>query len=131
LTRRLPTNDNTTINHAEEAERIWPGENPEEVFQSMEKIRPGIGDRKGRRALQQHASHVNKRGGKRVRQPEKDKIYWIHPDARSAYELKLETSIAMHAGTQQSTDSDAQVGEGEGEDSLYIVFNTYIKCPTI
>jgi hypothetical protein len=90
------------------------------LFQSMEKIRQakgvlilGISDWKGRRVLQQHVSHINKRGGKMVRQPEKDRVYWIHPDAWPAYELKLQTSTDVHAGTQQSTDSDAQVGEGE------------------
>jgi hypothetical protein len=98
------------------------------VFESMEKIReakgaliPGIGDRKGRRALQQHASKINSRGGKRVRQPEKDRVHWIHPHARPAYELKLVISAAVHAGNkenQQSADSDAAVGEGEGEDCL-------------
>jgi hypothetical protein len=75
------------------------------VFESMEKIRQakgaliaGIGDRKGRRALQQHASRINVRGGKRVRQPEKDRVHWIHPDAQPAYAIKLETSARLHAG---------------------------------
>jgi hypothetical protein len=98
------------------------------VFQLMQKIReakgtliPGIGDQRGRRALQQHASGINKkRGGARVRQPEKGKVPWIHPDARPAYELKLETSAAMHAGNKenQPPNLDAQVEEGKGQYSL-------------
>jgi hypothetical protein len=55
------------------------------LFQSMKKILeakgtliPGIGDRRGRRALQQHSSRINKRGGSRYRQPEKDKVDLIH-----------------------------------------------------
>jgi hypothetical protein len=39
----------------------------------------GIGDRKGRWALQQHVSGINVHGGKRVHQPEKDRLHWIHP----------------------------------------------------
>jgi hypothetical protein len=57
------------------------------VFDSMEKIWQakgaliaGIGDRKGRWALQQHASGINVHGGKRVCQPEKDMVHWIHPE---------------------------------------------------
>jgi predicted flap endonuclease-1-like 5' DNA nuclease len=98
------------------------------VFQSMRRILEakgtlitGIGDRRGRRALQQHSSKINSRGGARYRQPEKDKVKWIHPHALAAYELKLETSAAVHAGNkenEQPTDSDAQVQEGEGEDCL-------------
>jgi predicted GIY-YIG superfamily endonuclease len=97
------------------------------VFESMEKIRladgaliQGIGDRKGRRAAQQHASGMNKRGGKRVRQKEKDRVHWIHPHAREAYAMKLEESTATHAGTTKNNlfDSDAPVEEDKDEDSL-------------
>ena len=98
------------------------------VFQSMRRILEakgtlitGIGDRRGRRALQQHSSKINSRGGARYRQPEKDKVKWIHPHALAAYELKLETSAAVHAGNkenEQPTDLDAQVQEGEGKDCL-------------
>jgi hypothetical protein len=49
-------------------------------------------------------------------------VHWIHPHphARPAYELKLETNTAMHAGNKenQPPDSDAQDEEGEGEDSF-------------
>ena len=80
----------------------------------------GIGDRKGRRALQQYSSQINQRGGARVRNKENDKVHWIHPDARPAYELKLETSTAVHAGkeNQQQPDSDAQDEEHVDKDSL-------------
>jgi predicted flap endonuclease-1-like 5' DNA nuclease len=98
------------------------------VFNSMEKIRQakgaliaGIGDRKGRRALQQHASGINVRGGKRVREKEKDKVHWIHPDARSAYALKLENSKAVHAGQnieKENLNSDAPFVDDEDEDCL-------------
>jgi hypothetical protein len=95
------------------------------VFESMEKIREakgaliaGIGDRKGRRALQQHASGINRRGGKRVRQPEKDRVHWIHPHARQAYDQKVEISTAVHAGNKENDPSDAHVGEDESEDCL-------------
>jgi hypothetical protein len=95
------------------------------VFESMEKIREakgaliaGIGDRKGRRALQQHASGINRRGGKRVRQPEKDRVHWIHPHARQAYDQKVEISTAVHAGNKENNPSDAHVGEDESEDCL-------------
>ena len=61
------------------------------VFELMEKIWEakgaliaGIGDSKGRQALQQHASGINRRGGKRVRQPEKDRVHWIHRHAQPA-----------------------------------------------
>jgi hypothetical protein len=98
----------------------------------MEKIRvasgaliAGIGDRKGRRALQQHASGINVRGGKRVRQPEKDRVHWIHPDARDAYAVKLVTSREIYATkknnkeNQENDDSGTQfVEEDEGEDCL-------------
>jgi hypothetical protein len=80
------------------------------VFASMELIRlaqgaliTGIDDRKGRRALQQHASGINIHDGKRVRQPEKDRVHWIHPDAHSSYVIKLETSTALHAGWKKET----------------------------
>jgi hypothetical protein len=63
------------------------------VFESTKKIGlakgtliAGIGNRKGRQPLQQHASCINVHGGKRVHQPEKDRV---HPDAYSAYALKL------------------------------------------
>jgi hypothetical protein len=101
------------------------------VFASMELIRlakgaliAGIGDRKGRRALQQHASRINKRGGKRVRQPEKDRVYWVHPDAHSSVANKLETSTALHAGWKENKEncenhnSDANFIEDEDEDCL-------------
>jgi hypothetical protein len=98
------------------------------VFESMERIREakgalirGIGDRKGRRALQQHVSGINRRGGKRDRQPEKDRVHWIHLHALAAYALKLETRIALHARNKENVQSpglDAHHGEGEGEDSL-------------
>ena len=74
----------------------------------MERIRlargtlvAGVGDRVGKRAAQQHASGINKRGGKKVRQPEKDKVHWIHPDARVAYRVKLETSSKIHASDKK------------------------------
>jgi hypothetical protein len=28
----------------------------------------------------------------------KDRVHWIHPDAHSAYAIRLETSTALHAG---------------------------------
>ena len=81
---------------------------------------PGIGDWSGTWALQQHKSKINKRGGARVRKPETDRVHWIHPDARQAYELKLETSTAVHTGkeNQQQPNSDAQVEEHVHEDIL-------------
>jgi hypothetical protein len=100
------------------------------VFESMEMIIwqakgplmiPGIGDRKCRRALQQHASGINRCDGKRDHQPEKGRVHWIHPHAWAAYDLKLETSTAVHAGkkkNQQYPYSGAHVGEGEGENCL-------------
>jgi hypothetical protein len=84
----------------------------------------GIGDRKGRRALQQHASRINRRGGKRVRQPEKDRVYWVHPHAQSSVAIKLQTSTALHAGWTQNKEncenqnSDANFMEDEDEDCL-------------
>jgi predicted flap endonuclease-1-like 5' DNA nuclease len=96
------------------------------VFESMELIRIAKGcliagtDRKGKRALQQNAAGINKRGGKRERQPEKDKVYWIHPDALPALALKLETSAAVHSGwiSENKENSDAPFVEDEGEDCL-------------
>jgi hypothetical protein len=98
------------------------------VFNSMEKIGQekgaliaGIGDRKGRRALQQHSSGINVHGGKRVREKEKDKVHWIHPDAHSAYALKLQNSQAVHAGRnkeKENLDSDALFVDDKDEDCL-------------
>jgi hypothetical protein len=64
-------------------------------------------------------SGINRRGGKRVRQPEKNRVHWSHPDAWLAYAVsKLETSTAVQAGNKenQPLDLDAQVEEDEGED---------------
>jgi hypothetical protein len=98
------------------------------VFENMEMIQLAKGtlivgtDRNGRRALEQHVSGINMHGEKRVRQPEKDRVHWIHPDAHSAYALKLETRTALHAGwkseNKENHDSDAQFIEDEGEDCL-------------
>jgi hypothetical protein len=97
----------------------------------MELIRPargaliaGIGDRKGRRALQQHALGINMRGGKRVRQPEKDRVHWIYPDAHSYYAIKLVTSTQLHAGWNENKENcenhnlDAKFVEDEDKDCL-------------
>jgi hypothetical protein len=92
----------------------------ERIQKAKGSLIPGIGDRKGRRALQQHKSRINSRGGARYHQPEKDTVHWIHRHARSAYDLRLETSAAVHAGNKenQPADSDAQVEEAESEDSF-------------
>jgi hypothetical protein len=66
-------------------------------------------------------SRINVRGGKRVHQPEKDRVHWIHPDAWPAYAIKLETSTRLHAGRnkeKQSPNLDAQVVDDEDEDCL-------------
>ncbi len=100
------------------------------VFLSMERIRlakgtliEGVGDRKGRRATQQYAATINKRGGHRVRQPEKDRIHWIHPDGRVAYQVKLEISATAHAGGKTSDpekiDLDARIAEDNDEDCFW------------
>jgi hypothetical protein len=77
---------------------------------------PGIGDQKGRRALQQHVSCINRRGGTRVRKPANDRVHWIHLHAQPAYALKLETSTSVHAACGEQ--GEAQVEEDEGEDCL-------------
>jgi hypothetical protein len=78
-----------------------------EVYKAEGCIVKNLGNRNGRRALEEKAARQNKRGGKRKRMATlDDKPLWIHEDAQEPRQEMLIRSMQLHRSDMENNEND-------------------------